>query len=187
MKNAIVTIGSASADKAMSKLRDTLELPTIKIDRFVPEAEKSLLSQALVVSVPASKLSVTVNIISEDATIALLKQAESVSPVGKVAYMENIPVNELANINIEILFVPASKDQQTIGHLTNALAIAPNIKANSSTGKIDYSYLDSQMIESLPTGKKLSDYIKNVRKHPIKKILGVTTRSVKNVGGEDNA
>lgn len=186
MKNTPVTIGSVSADKAMSKLRDTLTLPAIKIERFTIEAEKSLLSQPIVVTIPGSKLGKTVTIISEDATATLLKQAESVSPVGNVAYMNNIPANELADVPLNLLFVSASKDQQTIGHLINALAIAPNIKANSTAGKIDYSLLDAEMIAALPAGKKLSNYIKNVRKHPVKKILGITTRSAKKVGGDDN-
>jgi len=186
MKNIPVTIGSASADKVMSRLRETLKLPTTKIERFAPEAEKSLLSQPIVVSIPARRLPETVRIIDENATVAMLAKAVSVSPAGRVAYMDNIPVNELTDIDIDILFVPAAENQQTIDNLSNALAIAPNIKDNSSTGKIDYSHLDAEMIASLPAGKKLSDYIKNVRKHPVKKILGVTTRSVKKVGGEDH-
>lgn len=186
MKNTPVTIGSAPADKVMSKLRDILKLSTTKIERFAPEAEISLLSQPIVISIPAKRLPKIVSIIDENATVAMLAKAVSASPAGRVAYMDNIPANELADINIDILFVSASKDQKTIDHLTNALAIATNIKVNSSTGKIDYSHLDTEMIASLSAGKKLSDYIKNVRKHPIKKILGVTTRSMKKVGGEDN-
>lgn len=186
MNNAVVTIGSARADKAMSKLRDNLKLPTKKIERFTIKAEKSLLAQPLIVSIPSRKLANTVNIIDENTTVALLEVAVSVSPIGSIVYMDNIPINELKDIEIDIFFVPASKDQQTINQLSNALAIASNIKANSSTGKIDYSELDAEMIETLPVGRKLSDYIKNVRKHPIKKLLGVTTRSMKKVGGKDN-
>lgn len=186
MLNAKLTIGSASADKVMSKLRNTLSLPTVKIERFPLEAEKSFLSQPIVVNIPERRLYKNVSIIDEDATIALLANAVSVLPVGKVTYIDNIPTNELADITITVLFVSAVEDQQTIDNLSNALTIATNIKANSSTGKIDYSKLDAEMIASLPANKKLSDYIKNVRKYPIKKILGVTTRSTTKVGGEYN-
>ena len=77
MKNTPVTIGSAPADKAMSKLANVLKLQTIKIDRFTPEAEEALLSQPIVLCVPKSKLPKTVCLMNEDAVIALLEQTTS--------------------------------------------------------------------------------------------------------------
>jgi hypothetical protein len=60
------------------------------------------------------------------------------------------------------------------------------MKANATTGKIDYSRLEDEMLIALPAKRTLSDFIKNARTHSYKKVLGVSVRATK-VGGKDNA
>jgi len=187
LNNTAVTIGSAPADKAMSKLANMLKLPTIKIDRFTPEAEEALFSQPIILYIPTRKLSKTVCIMDEDAVLALLEQVTSVFGKEKLGYLQNIPQNELSNIRLCFHFVRSTTDQIAVDHLSNILNLATNIKGSSNTGKIDYSRLEDEMLASLPARKQLSSYIKNARKHSYKKILGITTRASKKVGGEDNA
>lgn len=185
--NSFISIGSAPADKAMLKLAYALKLPTIKIDRFTPEAEKALLGLPIILCVPKSKLPKTFSILDEDKTIALLEQTISVLNKEKLSYLQNIPQNELSSIHLNFHFIPSTSDQATIEHLSNMLNLAPNIQVGSTAGKIDYNRLEDDMLESLPMRKHLSSYIKKARKHSYKKVLGVTTRASKKVGGEDNA
>ena len=187
MKNTPVTIGSVSADKAMLKLANVLKLPTIKIDRFTPEAEEALLNQPMILCVPKSKLPKTFCMMNEDAVMALLEQTTSALSKEKLSYLQNLPQNELSSINLNFHFIPSNSDQNTLDHLSNMLNLSTNIKVSSSTGKMDYARLEDEMLASLPAGKQLSSYIKNARKHSYKKVLGVTTRGTAKVGGDDNA
>ncbi len=187
MQNTPVTIGSVSADKAISKLANMLKLPTIKIDRFTPEAEEALLGQPMILCVPKSKLPKTFCMMNEDAVMALLEQTTSALGKEKLSYLQNLPQNELSEIKLNFHFIPSNPDQATLDHLSNMLNLATNIKVSSNTGKMDYGRLEDEMLASLPARKQLSSYIKNARKHSYKKVLGVTTRGATKVGGDDNA
>ncbi len=182
-----VTIGSAPADKAMSKLIDIVKLPTLKIDRFTPKAEDALLRQPIILCVPKSKLPKTFCMMNEDSVMALLEQTTSALGKEKLSYLQNLSQNELSEIDLNFHFIPSDSDQATLDHLSNMLTLSTNIKVSSSTGKMDYTRLENEMLESLPAGKQLSSYIKNARKHSYKKVLGVTTRGTAKIGGDDNA
>ncbi len=186
MENAPIALGSASAEEAMSKLRNSLKLQTIELERFTAESEEALFSNPISIQVPKNKLGTTVKILNEADTLSLLEHSVSSSDKSKLRYLLNIPMSELSERRLDFTFSQAHKYQHVVNHLDNILTLSSNMQVNATTGKIDYTRLEDEMLIALPAKRTLSDFIKNARTHSYKKVLGVSVRATK-VGGKENA
>jgi len=176
-----IVVGSALADKVQLKLGSSHKLPNTKPFRFAPKAEDTLYKLPII-GFLAKKDMGSVRVATEDDVLSLVEKAKFFQKNHLLSYLNNVPQNELSNIELSFIFLAYDTDMKIAEHLSDMLSYLQNVRAGSHSGRIDYPALEKQF-SKLIKNEAISTYIPQARKHSYMKVLNIRQNSM---GGKKN-